>query len=62
MSSFLPVCEQQQKEIEAVRNQLSENEPMQWPFQMSIIYRILAQWHFQHNFLMGKVIPPTMDC
>ena len=28
MSSFLPVGEQQQKEIEAVRNQLSENEPM----------------------------------
>ena len=31
MSSFLPVGEQQQKEIEAVRNQLSENEPMSWP-------------------------------
>ena len=31
MSSFLPVGEQQQQEIEAVRNQLSENEPMLWP-------------------------------
>ncbi len=31
MSSFLPVGEQQQQEIDAVRNQLSENEPMQWP-------------------------------
>ena len=31
MSSFLPVGEQQQQEIGAVRNQLSENEPMQWP-------------------------------
>jgi hypothetical protein len=31
MSSFLPVDEQQQREIEAVRNQLSENEPMPWP-------------------------------
>ena len=31
MSSFLPVGEQQQQEIEAVRNQLSENEPMSWP-------------------------------
>ena len=31
MSSFLPVGEQQQQEIEAVRNQLSENEPMEWP-------------------------------
>ena len=29
MSSFLPVGEQQQQEIEAVRNQLSEKEPMQ---------------------------------
>ncbi len=32
MSSFLPVGEQQQQqEIEAVRNQLSESEPMPWP-------------------------------
>jgi hypothetical protein len=31
MSSFLPVGEQQQQELEAVRNQLSENEPMPWP-------------------------------
>jgi hypothetical protein len=31
MSSFLPVGEQQQKEFEAVTNQLCENEPMQWP-------------------------------
>ena len=31
MSSFLPPGKQQQQEIDAVRNQLSENEPMQWP-------------------------------
>ena len=31
MSSFLPVGEQQQQEIEAVRNQVSENEPIEWP-------------------------------
>ena len=31
ISRFLPVGEQQQQEIEAVRNQLSENRPMQWP-------------------------------
>ncbi len=31
MSSFLPVGKQQQQELDAVRNQLSENEPMQWP-------------------------------
>ena len=28
MSSFLPVGKQEQQKIEAVRNQLSENEPM----------------------------------
>ena len=31
MSSFLPVGEQQEQEIEAVRNQLSSNDPMAWP-------------------------------
>ena len=31
LSSFLPVCEQQEQELEAVRNQLSDNEPMPWP-------------------------------
>ena len=31
IDSFLPVGEQQQQEIEAIRNQLSENKPMQWP-------------------------------
>ena len=31
MSSFLPVGEQQQQEIEAIKNQLSESEPMPWP-------------------------------
>ena len=31
MGSFLPVGEQQQQEIEAVRSQLSKNEPMSWP-------------------------------
>ncbi|CAB4040611.1 Hypothetical predicted protein, partial [Paramuricea clavata] len=31
MSSFLPVGEQQQQEVEAVINQLTENDPMQWP-------------------------------
>ncbi|XP_028394509.1 uncharacterized protein LOC114518706 [Dendronephthya gigantea] len=31
MSSFLPVGEQQQQEIEAVRNKLCGNEPMSWP-------------------------------
>ena len=30
-SSFLPVGEQQKQEIEAVRNQLAESGPMQWP-------------------------------
>ena len=31
MNSFPPVGEQQQQEIEAVRNNLRENEPMSWP-------------------------------
>ncbi|CAB4030858.1 ATP-dependent DNA helicase PIF1, partial [Paramuricea clavata] len=31
MNSFLPVGEQQEQEIEAVRNQLSANEPIPWP-------------------------------
>ncbi len=31
MNSFLPVGEQQQQEVEAVRNQLSENQRMEWP-------------------------------
>ena len=46
MSSFLPVGEQQQQEMEAVRNQLSENEPMQfsyWAFNMIQRQRILQQ-------------------
>ena len=31
MSSFLPVGEQQEQELNAVRNQLSGDEPMSWP-------------------------------
>ena len=31
MSSFLPVGEQQQQELDAVRSQLSHEEPMSWP-------------------------------
>ncbi len=31
MSSFLPVGEKQQQEIEAVKSQLSEHEPISWP-------------------------------
>ncbi len=62
MSSLLPVGEQQQQEMEAVRNHLSENEPMQWPsvgneplneYQVSH----LATLAFPTLFLMEKVIP-----
>ena len=61
MSSFLPVGEQQEREIEAVRNQLSVNEPMLWPTIESEPlneYRLsfLASMAFQHS-LMGKGIP-----
>ena len=31
MSSFLPVGQQQEQEVEAVRQQLSRDEPMSWP-------------------------------
>ena len=31
MSSFLPVGQQQEHEVEAVRQQLSRDEPMSWP-------------------------------
>ena len=31
MSSFLPLAEQQQQEIQAIRNELSEQQPLQWP-------------------------------
>ena len=50
MSSFLLVGEQQQQEIEAVRNQLSGNEPMQWP---SVENQPLNE--YQYYFLMQKV-------
>ena len=67
MSSFLPVGEQQQQEIEAVRNQLSENEPMQWP---SVENEPLNEYQVSHLATMafptlfpdGKGVPPTKDC
>ena len=31
MSSFLPVGQQQQQEMEAIRNQLFEQQPIEWP-------------------------------
>ncbi len=31
MSSFLPLAEQQQQEMQAIRNELSEQQPLQWP-------------------------------
>ena len=31
MTSFLPLAEQQQQEIQAIRNELSEQQPLQWP-------------------------------
>ena len=31
MSSFLPLGEQQQQELDPVRDQLSAEEPMSWP-------------------------------
>ena len=31
MSSFLPACEKQRQELDAIKNQLFPNEPMSWP-------------------------------
>ena len=50
MSSFLPVGEQQQQEINAVRNQLSENEPMQWP---SVGDELLNEYQISHLATMS---------
>ena len=50
MSSFLPVGEQQQQEINAVRNQLSENEPMQWP---SVDNEPLNEYQISHLATMA---------
>ena len=50
MSSFLPVGEQQQQEIEAVRNQLSVSEPMAWP---SIENEPLNEYQVSHLATMA---------
>ena len=50
MSSFLPVVEQQQQEINAVRNKLSENEPVQWP---SVDNQPLNEYQISHLATMG---------
>ncbi len=50
MSSFLPVGEQQQQEMEAVRNQLSENEPMQWS---SVENELLNEYRVSHLATMA---------
>ena len=42
MSSFLPAGEQQQQEIEAVRNQLPENKPMQWHLHTFFVIRVVS--------------------
>jgi hypothetical protein len=66
MNSFLPVGEQQEQEIEAVRNQLSANEPMPWPtieseppneYQMSY----LATMAFPTLFPDGKGDPTNQS-
>ena len=49
MNSFLPVGEQQQ-ELEAVRNQLSANQPMEWP---SINNEPLNEYQISHLATMA---------
>ena len=50
MSSFLPVGEQQEQEIEAVRNQLSSNDPMAWP---SVENEPLNEYQISHLATMA---------
>ena len=50
MSSFLPVGEQQQQEIEAARNHLSENDPIPWP---SVENEPLNEYHVSHLATMA---------
>ena len=50
MSSFLPVGEQQQQELEDVRNQLSENDTMTWP---SIDNQPLNEYQVSHLATMA---------
>ena len=50
MSSFLPVGEKQQQEIQAVRNQLSENEPLLWP---SVENEPLNEYQISHLATMA---------
>ncbi|CAB3994683.1 ATP-dependent DNA helicase PIF1, partial [Paramuricea clavata] len=50
MCSFLPVGEQQQQEIEAVRNQLSENESIPWP---SVENEPLNEYQISHLATMA---------
>ncbi|CAB4014021.1 Hypothetical predicted protein [Paramuricea clavata] len=50
MSNFLPVGEQQQQEIEAVRNQLSENKPIPWP---SVDNEPLNEYQISHLATMA---------
>ena len=45
ISSFLPVGEQQEQEINAVRNQLSESELMQW---LSVDNEPLNEYQISH--------------
>ena len=60
MSSFLPVGEQEQQEIDAVRNQILANEPMTGP---TVENESLNEYQVSHLatgfsniILMGKVI------
>ena len=41
MSSFLPVGEQQEQEISAVRQQLAADEPMPWPTVVDLLQDVL---------------------
>ena len=54
MSSFLPVGEQQQQELEAIKNQLSENDTMAWP---SVDNEPLNEYQVSH---LATLVFPTL--
>ena len=52
MSSFMPTCEKQKRELEAIKNQLFSNEPMNWPSVDN-----LAINEYQRSFLATLPFP-----
>ncbi|CAB3978462.1 Hypothetical predicted protein [Paramuricea clavata] len=52
MSSFMPACEKQKTEVDAIKNQLFPNEPMNWPTVDNLPIN-----EYQASFLATLVFP-----